>query len=62
MRKGYKFLLLSLGFLTLGVGTYFIIRSRKIEDNGLTPEENIEQEDINVNEVVIDDIVYPSRS
>ena len=62
MKKGYKFLFLSIGLLTLGVGTYFIIKSRKVEDNGLTPEENIEQEDINVNEVVIDDIVYPSGS
>lgn len=60
MRKGYKFLLLSLGFLTFGVGTYFIIRSRKIEDNGLTPQENLDQEDININEVQINDIVYPS--
>jgi hypothetical protein len=60
MKKGYKFLFLSIGLLTLGVGSYFIIKSRKIEDNGLSPEENIEQEDINVNEVVINDIVYPS--
>tara|TARA_R110000765_G_scaffold70647_4_gene136991 strand:+ start:1264 stop:1695 length:432 start_codon:yes stop_codon:yes gene_type:complete len=73
MKKGLKTALISIGFLTGGVILYKILKGKKVEENGLPPNESETQtqesentmgviEDGNVisTPIAVGDILYPS--